>query len=329
MSEASPYAFSLIVPLYRSEETIERLVDRLEAIGFPQPWQVIFVDDGSPDRTHALLSQRLRRSSLAALLVRHTRNFGEHQAVLTGYRHAEGEFFINIDDDLQNPPEEALRLLEYARVHDLDVVYGNYIVKNHDLFRNLGSGFANFTARLLLDLPHFYYLSSFRCVSRQIGQLITPNSSPYVYIDGLLCQVTNRIGSLDVRHDPRDAGKSGYNLRRLIRLWLVILTSFSLMPLRIATFVGLGSAGLGGLSFLYILVTTIFGTVEVAGWASETSSILFFGGIQCLLLGVLGEYIGRIYLTLHGKPQAHVRTVEWSGSKAPPLDRYSSRSPTA
>ena len=113
MATPRSFDFSLIVPLYRSEETIERLVDRLESLRHPRPWQVIFVDDGSPDRSYALLRQRLSHSPLKALLVRHTRNYGEHQAVLTGYRHAEGDYFINIDDDLQNPPEEALRLLEH------------------------------------------------------------------------------------------------------------------------------------------------------------------------------------------------------------------------
>ena len=329
MSTPPCIAFSLIIPIYKSERIIERLVSRLEALDFPQPWQLIFVDDGSPDRSHALLKHRLSHSPLAALVVRHTRNFGEHQAVLTGYRHAEGEYFINIDDDLQNPPEEALRLLEHARMNQLDVVYGNYIVKKHNLFRNAGSSFANLTARLLLDLPDSYYLSSFRCVSRLIGDKIAENSSPYVYIDGMLSQSTSLISSLDVRHDPRDDGTSGYNLRRLIRLWLVILTSFSLMPLRIATLVGLGAAALGGLSLVYIIVSAAFGAVEVVGWASVISSILFFGGIQSLLLGVVGEYIGRVYLTVYGKPQSNIRSVEWCGYHEPPLDRQPPRSTKA
>ncbi len=311
--DSSPFAFSLIVPIYRSEETIDRLITRLEELSYPEPWQVIFVDDGSPDNSFTILQKRLQQSPLAALLIRHTRNFGEHQAVMTGYRHAEGEYLINIDDDLQNPPEEALRLLEHAQSHQLDVVYGNYIDKKHNVFRNLGSAFANYTARLLLDLPDSFYLSSFRCISRLIAEKITIVQSPYVYIDGLLSQSTNRIGSLDVMHDPRDSGSSGYNLRRLIRLWLVILTSFSLMPLRAATVVGISAAAAGAVSLIYILMSSLFGTKEVAGWSSVISSILFFGGIQCLLLGLLGEYIGRIYLTVYGKPQAHIRTIEWSG----------------
>jgi undecaprenyl-phosphate 4-deoxy-4-formamido-L-arabinose transferase len=314
LTESPTFSFSLIVPLYRSEETIEKLVTRLEGLAFPFAWQAIFIDDGSPDGSHDVLCKRLKSSPLNALVIRHTRNYGEHQAVLTGYRHAEGEYFINIDDDLQNPPEEALRLLAYAKENDLDVTYGNYICKKHNLFRNIGSSFANLTARWLLDLPKSYYLSSFRCVNHLVAEKITCINGPYVYLDGLLSQVTTRIGSLDVRHDPRDSGTSGYNIRRLVRLWLVILTSFSLMPLRIASLIGIGASALGAVSLVYILISSIFGHLDVAGWASVFSSILFFGGIQCLLLGMVGEYIGRIYLTVSGKPQAHVRNMSCYGN---------------
>lgn len=315
MSESPNFTFSLIVPLYRSEETIDKLVTRLEQLQFPSPWQAIFIDDGSPDQSYDVLCKRLKQSPLNAVVIRHTRNFGEHQAVLTGYRHAEGEYFINIDDDLQNPPEEALRLLAYAKANDLDVTYGNYICKKHNFFRNLGSTFANLTARWLLDLPESYYLSSFRCVNSVIAEKIICINGPYVYLDGLLSQVTTKIGSLDVRHDPRDAGSSGYNIRRLVRLWLVILTSFSLMPLRFASLIGIGASLIGAVSLTYILISSLFGRLDVAGWASVISSILFFGGIQCLLLGMVGEYTGRIYLTISGKPQAHIRTVDRYGVK--------------
>jgi undecaprenyl-phosphate 4-deoxy-4-formamido-L-arabinose transferase len=304
------YTFSLIIPIYKSEASIDQLVSRLETLYVEEPWQVIFVDDGSPDRSHELLRTRLKDSPLDATLIRHTRNFGEHQAVLTGYRHAEGDYYINIDDDLQNPPEEALRLLEHARTHDFDVVYGDYIEKKHNLFRNLGSAFANLTARLLLDLPDSYYLSSFRCISSLVGEKITTINSPFIYIDGLLSQTTNRIGSLNVKHTERETGSSGYNIRRLVRLWLIILTSFSLMPLRIASLVGVLAAFVGAGSLIYLLITSLIGGNEVAGWLSVISAILFFGGIQCLLLGLLGEYVGRIYLTVYGTPQAYVRTIE-------------------
>lgn len=310
------YAFSLIIPIYKSEASINNLVARLESLSVSEPWQAIFVDDGSPDRSHEILQHRLKNSPLEAILIRHTRNFGEHHAVLTGYRHAEGDYFINIDDDLQNPPEEALRLLEHAKKYDLDVVYGDYIEKKHNIFRNLGSAFANLTARLLLDLPDSYYLSSFRCVNSLVGEKISKIRSPYVYIDGLLSQATNRMSSLNVKHAEREIGSSGYNIRRLVRLWLVILTSFSLMPLRIASLVGVCAALIGACSLIYLLIASLIVGIEVAGWLSVISAILFFGGIQCLLLGLLGEYIGRIYLTVYGKPQAYVRTIEITGRRA-------------
>jgi undecaprenyl-phosphate 4-deoxy-4-formamido-L-arabinose transferase len=163
---------------------------------------------------------------------------------------------------------------------------------------------------MLLDMPANHYLSSFRCVSKLIGKRIADHTGPFVYIDGMLSQLTTSVDSLDVRHDVREAGESGYNLRRLIRLWLVILTSFSLMPLRIATLVGVGSATFGALSLFYILVDSFVNKETVEGWASVISAILFFGGIQCLLLGVVGEYIGRVYLSLCGNPQSCVRTIE-------------------
>jgi undecaprenyl-phosphate 4-deoxy-4-formamido-L-arabinose transferase len=197
----------------------------------------------------------------------------------------------------------------------MDVVYGNYIEKKHDGWRNLGSVFANATARVLLEIPGNHYLSSFRCVSKLIGKKLAEYNGPFVYIDGMLSQLTTSINSLDVRHDSRQVGESGYNMRRLIRLWLVILTSFSLMPLRIATLVGIGSASLGAVSLCYILVDLFVHKVEVEGWASVISATLFFGGIQCLLLGVVGEYIGRIYLSLSGKPQSFVRTIETFGER--------------
>jgi undecaprenyl-phosphate 4-deoxy-4-formamido-L-arabinose transferase len=305
-----PYCFSLVVPLYRSESSVESLVRRLETLACDKPWQVVFVDDGSPDNTYARMKEALKHSTLHALLIRHTRNFGEHHAVLTGYRFACGEYFVNIDDDLQNPPDEALRLWRHAIANDLDVVYGNYIEKKHEGWRNLGSAFANATARMLLDMPGNHYLSSFRCVNQLIGKKLTEYTGPFVYIDGMLSQLTTSVGSLDVRHDSREAGEGGYNMRRLIRLWLVILTSFSLMPLRIASLVGIGSATFGALSLIFIVVDSLVHQVEVQGWASVISAILFFGGIQCLLLGVVGEYIGRVYLSLSGKPQSCVRTIE-------------------
>jgi len=301
---------SMVIPLYRSRSTIDLLIDRLEALKPPCSWELILVDDGSPDGTAERARERLLRSPLRGLLLCHSRNYGEHQAVLTGYRHATGTYILNLDDDLQNPPEEALRLWQKARDENLDVVYGDYRQKQHESWRNLGSRFANRTAHWLLDLPDRFYLSSFRCVSGLIARRVANYQGPYPYIDGLLSQYTQRIGSLKVQHDRRQAGATNYNMRRLTRLWLNIFTSFSIMPLRIATLLGLAMASIGAASLIVLILLALIEKQWVQGWLSIICTILIFGGIQCLLIGMLGEYLGRIFLTVSGKPQSFLRSVE-------------------
>jgi undecaprenyl-phosphate 4-deoxy-4-formamido-L-arabinose transferase len=305
---------SLVIPLYRSSGSIDALIQRLEDLALPCAWELVMVDDGSPDDTVERARRRLRGSPLRVLLIRHARNYGEHQAVLTGYRHCRGRWVINLDDDLQNPPEEALRLWRKAAEEELDVVYGNHLEKRHAPWRNLGSRFANRTANWLLDLPDRLYLSSFRCVAGPIARQVAQYSGPYPYIDGLLSQYTQRIGTLTVHHDPRLDGESNYNMRRLVRLWLTIFTSFSIMPLRLASLLGVALAVTGLLSILILLAQALVHGLEVAGWLSIISAILIFGGLQCLLIGVLGEYLGRIFLTVSGKPQSFARSIEAVGT---------------
>ncbi|MFZ0407078.1 MAG: glycosyltransferase family 2 protein [Cyanobium sp.] len=301
---------SLVIPLYRSSDSVEALVSRLETLSVPGPWELVLVDDGSPDDTVARLRRRLKSSPLQGVLIRHGRNFGEHQAVLTGYRHARGLYVINLDDDLQNPPEEGLRLWHKAVAEELDVVYGDYRQKQHAGWRNLGSRFANRTANWLLDLPDRFYLSSFRCVASVVAQQAADYRGPFPYIDGLLSLYTTAIGSLKVQHDRRETGDSGYNLRRLIRLWLNIFTSFSIMPLRLASLLGVVLALAGGVTLIVLLLESLMWGSQVQGWLSIISAILLFGGLQCLLIGMLGEYMGRILLTVSGRPQSFVRSLE-------------------
>ena len=303
-------ALSLVIPLYRSAGSVDALVSRLERLQVGAEWEVVFVDDGSPDDTVTRLRRRLENSRLEGLLVRHGRNYGEHNAVLTGYRHSRGRHVLNLDDDLQNPPEEGLRLWHEALQQELDVVYGDYRSKQHAGWRNLGSRFANRTANSLLDLPARLYLSSFRCVSGDLARRVAEYQGPYPYIDGLLSQCTRSIGSLDVHHDRREEGESSYNLRRLVRLWLNIFTSFSVMPLRVASLLGMLLAVLGMLLILMVLLDSFIHTMAVPGWLSVFSAILVFGGIQSLILGLIGEYVGRIFLTVSGKPQSTVRSLE-------------------
>jgi len=308
---ASTISLSFVIPLYKTEKTISILVDRLLGLEIAEPWEVIFVDDGSPDNTYIEIKKYLSIVDLNATLVRHTKNFGEHQAVVTGYRHSRGDYVVNIDDDLQNPPEEAIKLWSKARNNDLDAVYADFSHhKKHSYWRNLGSRFANKTAQYLLNLKEPIYLASFRCLSRPVANHIADCPSPFVYIDGLVVQFTSNIGTVPVRHDPRQVGISNYNLKRLIGLWLVIVTGFSVAPLRFASVIGLIVLALTTIGILLILAEVLIIGATVPGWVSIMTALFFFGGLQCFVLGILGEYVGRIFLTVSGKPQSAVKTVD-------------------
>jgi len=271
------------------------------------------VNDGSRDVTAAVCRELVREAKVPVVYIEHARNFGEHNAVLTGWRYACGTHVVNLDDDGQNLPTEAVRLWEKAKAERLDVVYGWYAEKKHSPWRNAGSWFTNKMTDWALDKPKGFYLSSFRCVSAFAAGEVAANSGPFPYIDGLLLQATQRIGSLEVHHAERLAGKSGYTLRRLVRLWASSFVNFSVMPLRIATVLGM-TMGLGGMlavgGVLYLWAT---GQGPVFGWGSLMAALLLFSGVQLLLLGVIGEYIGRMFLTINQRPQAVVREVTRGG----------------
>jgi undecaprenyl-phosphate 4-deoxy-4-formamido-L-arabinose transferase len=216
---------------------------------------------------------------------------------------------VNLDDDGQNPPAEAARLWEEARRTGFDVVYGHYAEKQHAPWRNLGSRFTNRMTDWALDKPQGFYLSSFRCVSAFVAQQVIGYAGPYPYIDGLILQVTQQIGSIQVRHEARKAGESTYTFRRLVRLWLSAWVNFSVLPLRVATVLGLliGGAGLVALVVVFVLWLKDLGPEHGFGWLM--ASLLVFSGTQLLLLGLIGEYIGRMFLAVNQRPQSVVREI--------------------
>ncbi len=307
-------ALSFVIPLYYSANTIRPLVKTIEALHVEGGHELILVNDGSADDTVAVCRELVREAKIPIILINHSRNFGEHNAVLTGYRHARGSFIVNLDDDGQNPPAEAVRLWQHAREKNLDVTYGWYDTKKHSLWRNLGSKLTNAMSDHMLDKPSGFYLSSFRGVSAFIAKEVSAHAGPYPYIDGLILQVTQNVGSLEVRHEERHAGESGYTLRRLLRLWVSTFVNFSVMPLRLATLLGLvmAVAGLLGLGVVFYLNFT--GRGPTYGWGSLMGALLLLSGTQLVMLGLIGEYIGRMYLTVNRRPQSVVRSVERSNT---------------
>jgi glycosyltransferase involved in cell wall biosynthesis len=303
---------SIVIPVYRGAATIGRLVDALSALHPAGGLEIVLVNDGSPDNSAEICQDLVRHATIPLTYIEHARNFGEHNAVMTGLRHASGAYVITMDDDLQNPPEEVVHLYDHARLGNWDVVYTRYGIKQHAGWRNLGSRFANAVADRLLDKPKGLYLSSFRCMSAFVVQSVTRYQGPYPYVDGLIMQVTQRIDSIEVRHLPRIEGRSNYNLARLVRLWLNLATSFSLAPLRLAVYAGVFMALLGAAGAVATIVEALFLHDTPSGWASTMTVILLVAGMQSMILGVLGEYVGRTFLSANGKPQGTVRAIERS-----------------
>ncbi len=306
-------ALSFVIPLYNSADTIRDVVRDIEALQVAGGHEIVLVNDGSRDDTAMVCRDLLAHARVPITFVNHARNFGEHNAVLTGWRHARGDYIVNLDDDGQNPPAEAVRLFEHARSAGLDVVYGHYADKRHSAWRNWGSRFTNRLTDWLLDKPRGFYLSSFRCVSALVAREAVSNTGPFPYIDGLILQITQRIGAVEVRHADRSAGQSGYTVRKLIRLWLSTFVNFSVMPLRFATVLGLAMSAAGLLGVIWVGVLWATESGPWLGWGSLMVALLIFSGAQLVLLGVIGEYLGRMFLAINQRPQSVVREVERSG----------------
>jgi len=308
MTPSGP-ALSFIIPLYNSAATIGPLVKEIEGLAIEGGHEIVLVNDGSRDATAEVCRELVRTARVPIIFVNHARNYGEHNAVLSGWRQARGLHLVNLDDDGQNPPAEAVKLWRYACERGLDVVFGHYEEKQHAWWRNLGSWFTSRMTDWALDKPPGFYLSSFRCVSAFVAREVAQHNGPYPYIDGLILQVTQRIGSLTVQHAERQAGESGYTLRRLIRLWMSAWVNFSVLPLRLATLLGLvmAAAGLVGLAVVVWLRFTQQG--PAFGWGSLMAALLIFSGAQLVMLGLIGEYVGRMFLTVNQRPQSVVREV--------------------
>ena len=310
-SGSSSLALSIVVPVYNGADSVGELVAMLEELSIPGGHEIILVVDGSPDNSLAVCRELAARAHVPITVIDHARNFGEHNAVMTGLRHTRGAHVINMDDDLQNPPEEVARLLAFAQQSGRDVIYTYYDEKHHARWRNLGSEFTNWVAGFVLDKPKDFYLSSFRCMNAFVVREITRYEGPFPYVDGLILQVTQNIDRMLVRHLPRAVGRSNYTIRRLLRLWMSMFVNFSVMPLRISTLTGFALSVLGGLGGLAAIIEALFFSPP-AGWASLFVAVLLLSGVQLMILGIVGEYLGRLYLTANRKPQAVVRSVSHS-----------------
>ena len=319
MHTPAPLDISVVVPVYRSQATLPDLVDRLTAV-LKQTglrYEIVFVDDGSPDDSWQVLTDLQTKSPNAIVAIQLMRNFGQHNAIMCGLRHVRGRLIVTMDDDLQNPPEEIPRLLRAIDEGGFDLVYGQYGGKEHERWRNLGSTLVNTFYRLVFHSK--ITVTSFRVIRHELAQSILGYDLNFTFLDGLLAWNTQRIGTVEVEHHARRTGRSGYSLSKLAVLALNLFTNFSLLPLQLVSALGFLFALTGLSAAAYYLGLYALQSIAVPGYASTIVAILVLGGAQLLALGIIGEYLGRLHLNVNRKPQYRVRTKKPASTDVPIL----------
>ncbi|WP_345266363.1 glycosyltransferase family 2 protein [Nibrella viscosa] len=292
---------SIVIPVFNSEKTLAPLVARLQGCLSGDAFEIVLVNDGSRDRSEAVCMDMAHRYANVQFIGLR-RNFGEFNAVLCGLNYVSGQYIVIIDDDFQNPPEAILTLVDAADAGGYDVVYSRYARKQHAWFRNAGSRLLNRLATHLIGKPDELYLSSFKLIRYEVVQEIIRYTGPYPYIDGLIFRATRNVGSVEVPHHPRQEGQSNYTLKKLISLFLNVLIGYSVWPLRVFTLVGAGLFLLGILVGFGLLISSAAGWFSVRGWYIVAWAVFLLAGLQLLFLGMLSEYLGKLFMMQSGLP---------------------------
>jgi len=298
---------SVVIPVYRSagclDELVRRLVEVLETAG--GSYEIILVNDRSPDESWARICENVQRYP-AVRGINLRRNVGQDNALMAGLRAARGAVVVMMDDDLQHDPRDIPRLVAAVEAGH-DICYARFPRKHQAFWKNLGSWFNDKVANIVVGKPPHIYLSPFKAVARAVVSEVVQYDGPFPYVDGLLFRVTNNVTQVDVEHHRRYAGRGNYTLARSIGVWLRVATMFSLAPLRIATILGFTFSVVGFLLAVFFTVYKLLVPTTPLGWASTIVAILVLGGTQLACLGIIGEYVGRVFLHLNKRPQYTIK----------------------
>jgi undecaprenyl-phosphate 4-deoxy-4-formamido-L-arabinose transferase len=299
---------SIVIPVYRGEKSIGALTDTLIAsLSNTYKLEILLVCDFSPDNSEAVGITLFKKYPDIVKFFSLAKNVGEHNAVMAGLNKSTGDWVVIMDDDFQNPVSEVVKLIDYAKNSNYDVVYSYYDEKRHSLFRNLGSWINDKFANVMLKKPRNLYLSSFKIMNRFLVNEIIKYTSPYPYIDGIILNTTGSIGKLKLEHQARRNGKSGYTLKKLISLWLNMFTNFSVLPLRISALLGFICALFGFIIGIEVVFEKFFSPSLPPGYSLILIMFSVFTGIQLVAIGMVGEYLGRMFLSQNKKPQFTIR----------------------
>ena len=311
MPEETKKTVSFVIPCYRSRDTIGGVVGEIrgamEKLADVYDYEVILVNDCSPDDTFAKIRE-LCRSDRRITGVNLAKNFGQHAALMAGFHQAKGDILVCLDDDGQTPANEVGKLLN-AVEEGADVAYARYEHKHHNAFRNFGSRINDWMLCFMLHKPKNLFISSYFAARRFVLDEMLRYENAFPYVIGLVLRTTQNIVNVTVEHRDRKAGVSGYTFGKLLALWFNGFTAFSEKPLRIATLTGVGCAGIGFLYGLYTVIKKLVVPNVPIGFSALMSAIMFIGGVLMLMLGLIGEYIGRMYICMNSAPQFVIREI--------------------
>ncbi len=299
---------SFVIPCYRSEKTLEGVILEIkEAMGKlnQYTYEIVLVNDSSPDNTWKTI-EKISSENDNVTGINLSKNFGQHAALMAGMREICGDYVVCLDDDGQTPANEVDKLLK-ALEEGADAVYAKYGNKKHSLFRNFGSRANDLMTRIMLGKPKELFVSSYFGVKRFVVEDMIRYQNSYPYVIGLVLRATKNIVNVEVTHREREEGRSGYTLKKLLGLWFNGFTAFSVTPLRIATVIGIFCAFVGFAYGIYVFIRRLLDPNMVMGFSSLMCVILFVGGMLMIMLGLVGEYIGRIYISLNNSPQYVIR----------------------
>ncbi len=312
--------FSVVIPVYNSEQTLEPLVERIGRVfdRLGRSFEIVLIDDGSRDGSWPKIEE-LHAAGAPIRGFRFMRNHGQHFAVKCGLDNCTGRYAITMDDDLQHPPEEIPKLIEAIESDpEVDVVMGRYDSKKHSMLRNAGSWLQNLLHRLIFRVDPSLSLSSFRIMNRALLDEIRKIRHANPRIGFIIISLTHRIKNIPVLHEPRTQGRSGYTLRRLISNTLDGIINYSPLPLRAVSYIGITSSVVSILLALYFLVQYFRGIVQVSGFMTTILLILFTGGVIMFSFGLVGEYLSRIISQQLMHAQYSVRTELIPGQSSKP-----------
>lgn len=295
--------YSFVIPCYNSSQSISLVVKEIQDKMLEMQeteYEIILVNDHSKDNTKEVIFGLADQANIRAISL--AKNSGQDAACLCGYKASKGDYVISLDDDGQNPANEVDKLINKLN-EGYDVVIAHYPNKQHESWRNIGSKINDIMEIEMLGKPKELYVGSYFIAKRFIIDQITQYTNPYPYIRGLLLSATDNIANVDVHHRSREFGTSQYTLKKLLGLWINGFTSFSVKPLRISTVIGGIIALLGFVMTLYAVIHKLLHPEISAGWASLMSVTTMIGGMILLMLGMIGEYVGRIYISINHTPQ--------------------------